>query len=329
MGTPTDPSPSFDTAQIPADAWVRVLTGDLPCAKCRYNLRGMSILSKCPECGTPVRGTILATVDPHAREFLPIYAPVLTAAGMIAWAVCCLAAGLSVLVLRLTELLVSMGGPQFLLSPRWAIVPSALIGVASLGALAFVRPHARISPIHSLAALLGVVAHLPMAYLLFQMHSVVDQIAGEPYTNPDPRWGPVRSMYRLGIAACMAVIILGIRPNGRLLVSRSLLMRTGRVDRQTLLVILAAVGLASLGDVLRLGGPGLTAGTGALVYTLGGVVIAVGSLLILLGLIGVLIDVIRLRFSILAQPLHIDEVAPKGPQAQQPAGVSVTPRPSA
>lgn len=319
MGEPRGYPADFDTAQIPAEAWVRVLTGDLPCARCRYNLRGLSILGVCPECGTPVRGTILATVDPHARELAPIHAPLLTSAGLVLWAASCLAAGLLILIVRMDELRVFVRGAVGVDFSFWRTVPAWLLVAAAVGALAFVRPHARISWLHSLAALLGAAAHLPLAYLVWQVLAVIDVEAPDPYTAVNPKWGPVRSMLRLGCAACMAVIILGIRPNGRLLVSRSLLMRTGRVDRQTLLVILAAVGLAAMGDVLRLGGPGMATSTSELIHTLGGIIIAVGSLLILLGLVGVLIDTLRLRYSIATPALSLEEIAPAAPEEHRPA----------
>ncbi len=303
----------FDSAKVPAEAWIRVLTGDLPCAKCRYNLRGLSILTVCPECGTPVRGTILATVDPHARELSPIHFPILTAFSLILWGVSCLAAALSILLLRSEEIVRALGGPDLSLALEWRSVPAFALAMAGLFAIAFVRPHAKISLLHSLAAALACLAHLPLAYLTWHIHAVIDTAAASPFTAIDPRWGPLRSLLRLGCAACIAVIILGIRPNGRLLVSRSLLMRTGRVDRQTLLVILSAVGLAALGDVLRLGAPGLPTDRSDLLAGLGGAVIAVGSFLTLLGLGGVLIDTLRLRHSIIAPPLHLDTIAPSLP----------------
>lgn len=313
MDRPSDNPPErvpFDTAKVPAEAWIRVLTGDLPCAKCRYNLRGLSILAVCPECGTPVRGTILATVDPHARELSPIFWPIPTAISLIFWSLACLGAALAILLLRSEEIIRALGGPEFSLAPEWRSVPAMLLAAAGVFAVAFVRPHAKITVFHSLAAALACLAHFPLAYLTWQLHAVIDTQAAPPFTSIDPRWGPVRSMLRLGCAACMTVIILGIRPNGRLLVSRSLLMRTGRVDRQTLLVILAAVGLAAMGDVLRLGTPGVQSDQSDILAGLGAAIIAVGSFLILLALFGVVIDSFRLRHSIIASPLHLESIAP-------------------
>ena len=68
-------------------AWASVLaselTGDLPCVRCGYNLRGLSIREHCPECDAPVRATILALVDPRASELKPLRRPRLTGWGLV------------------------------------------------------------------------------------------------------------------------------------------------------------------------------------------------------------------------------------------------------
>src|SRR5262245_48877512 len=85
---PKPPRVSTDSAIFPKaerEAIARELTGDLPCVRCRYNLRGLSVRAPCPECGTPVRATLLAVVDPFAGELQPVSRPRLIVAGLIAW----------------------------------------------------------------------------------------------------------------------------------------------------------------------------------------------------------------------------------------------------
>ncbi len=59
---------------------------------------------------------------------------------------------------------------------------------------------------------------------------------------------PERLGWRIAMAVLIAAIALGLRPNARVLVARSLVLRSGRVDRQTLLALAAAALLAAAGD---------------------------------------------------------------------------------
>jgi hypothetical protein len=54
MSTPP-PGPAAPPATI---------VGDRACAKCSYNLRGLSADANCPECGTPIQGILLRNASP-------------------------------------------------------------------------------------------------------------------------------------------------------------------------------------------------------------------------------------------------------------------------
>jgi hypothetical protein len=47
----------------------------MPCARCGYDLRGLQADGDCPECGEPIRLTIIETVDPASRRLAPIHRP--------------------------------------------------------------------------------------------------------------------------------------------------------------------------------------------------------------------------------------------------------------
>ena len=58
----------------PAPAEPAFVTTDSPCRKCRYNLRGFSLTSRCPECGTAVgfsiTGDLIRYSDPDWTDLL-------------------------------------------------------------------------------------------------------------------------------------------------------------------------------------------------------------------------------------------------------------------
>ena len=47
----------------------------LPCARCGYELRELMADGDCPECGEPIRLTIIEVVDPASRRLEPIHNP--------------------------------------------------------------------------------------------------------------------------------------------------------------------------------------------------------------------------------------------------------------
>ncbi len=52
-----------------------VLAQSLPCARCGYDLRSLQADGDCPECGEPIRLTVIETVDPATRRLTPIHKP--------------------------------------------------------------------------------------------------------------------------------------------------------------------------------------------------------------------------------------------------------------
>ncbi len=48
---------------------------DLPCARCGYELRELMADGDCPECGEPIRLTIIEVIDPASKRLTPIHKP--------------------------------------------------------------------------------------------------------------------------------------------------------------------------------------------------------------------------------------------------------------
>jgi hypothetical protein len=288
------------------------LGGDLPCVRCRYNLRGLSVRAVCPECGTPVKATVLAVVDPRATELRPMRFPVFTAAGVLAWAFGALAAAACIWVLRVEAYLPAGTVPPW--GERWLTrLIVAFAALSGAGAIALVAPHDGISWRGRALAVLGVVLYVPLLVTLSNIHLSIDAMLGDPYRGNPP--DGVRLLQRLMAQAILVAITLALRPNARLLVARSMLLRTGRVDRQTLLALAAVLGVSMLGDLLLWFSIVSSGPIGDLLNQAGRLLVLIGSMLFTIGLLGVAVDCWRLRAVIVAPPLSLANVLGNDPEA--------------
>lgn len=301
----------------------RELGGRLPCARCAYDLNGLSVRAVCPECGTPVRATLLAVVDPMASELRPIPRPRLVAAGVVAWGTAPLLAAAVVVGLRISEIM-----PHAEAAP-WTVraAPAVLAMVSAIGAIALVRPHEpgrqawRSGP-----ALLGLVLYMPLVWALWELHVGFDGLRAPAYGEIAVA-SPGRLWLRMLAQAAMIGVALCLRPNARILAARSLLMRTGRVDRQTLRALASVLLVSMLGDGLRLAAISASASSGELLNEIGQVLVLAGSSLFVLGLIGVAVDCWRMAGPIVEPPLSL--AALLRPEAANDVGAGPTGGPPA
>jgi hypothetical protein len=287
--TGADPTEGGDLLESPRAARVALaneLAGELRCARCSYDLRGLSIRAVCPECATPVRATLLLVVDPLADELQPIRMPRVVACSLVVWAFAALLGVLASSALRSEALLgawVPRGAVWWL---GWGVVASVI--ASGLGAaFSLISPHAGVRRPVSAAAVAGVVMYLPLT--LVTHHAVLGR-------GHDP----------LAVATAMvilAVIIVLLRPMARILQARSFLMRTGQVDRQTLRVLAIVVLIASLGEVAQWATAEST--WGDLVRPIAALVTAAAWTLFCVGLAGVAADCWRIRGVILQPPLSL------------------------
>lgn len=293
--------------QAPApEGLARELTGDLPCAWCKYNLRGLSVRSVCPECGAAVRATILARVDPYADVLRPISLPRATAAGMLLWSFASLAAALLVWGMRIADAIIIIWAfnPGLHWMPR---LGAFCAFAAAVGALALIRPHAGIASRHIASAMLGVVAMFATAYMYHRIHVQFDPGRVKPYFSGDGMLTD-RIWMRLIMGALLVASLFLLRPNARLLAGRSLLLRMGRVDRQTMRAMALSVAVGMLGDVLHLLGPRLPGSVARFSESLADFLIAVGAMLFTVGLFGVVIDTLRIAPELLRPALSIERI---------------------
>lgn len=283
------------------------LTGPLRCVACRYELRGLSIKGNCPECGLPVRATLLSMVDPHALELQPIERPRLVAVGLLLWAF----GGVAALVFGLAAWAVAIIDDGMHESVRTNLVLGGAMSLAAsgLGALAIVRPHAGIPRRRMVAATFALLLY-PVAFRLYVdvgLHAAPTSGASLLAVwseGADTMWWRAE---RLGLWLVLAAATWLLRPNLRLLASRSLVIRSRRVDRQTLAATVAAMLIAGAGDAIGLSA-GLAGDWGATLALFAEVFVGLGMVLLALGLSGVAIDTVRLLPAVLHRPLTMSDI---------------------
>lgn len=270
----------------------RELGGDLLCIGCRYNLKGLSVRVACPECGRPVLATVLAVVDPYASELRPIRLARLVATGLVVWAVAAFLATLVIWADQAPRGLVPFGVE--LRSPHWlGAMSTGLIVVSGVASLVLIRPHGGLRAISIAMAAGGGVLYAPIAWLHWRIHAVVDRV-GESFEGE-------RLVLRALVALLAAGVIMLLRANARTLAARSLVMRTGRVDRQSLLPLAASLIGITIVDLLAFVAMDVTARVQDLVLLANGLVVAAAGVLFTLGLWGIVLDTVRL-WPVIARP---------------------------
>lgn len=268
------------------------LTGDIRCIRCGYNQRGLSVRTTCPECGTPVLATVLAVVDPQASELQPLRRPVVTAAGLLATCVGTFLAALAVWLARLPELAAMVGWDTARFA--WAgWVSAASLAVAGVGAFALIDLHTGVTSRQRATSALGVALFLPLVLIHAHIHLDLDSARGAGFFSSDGM-STERLAWRLAGGGIAAAIVLLLRPSTRLLAARSLVVRAGRVDRQSMYALAGALGVAAIGDVLGLMAHVLVGGAADLAQVASTFMIGVGSALFTLGLAGLVRDAVRL-----------------------------------
>lgn len=277
----------------------RQLTGELYCIGCNYDLRGLSIRTNCPECGLPIRATILGIVDPLADELVPLSRPRLTAIGLNAWSMGAMVAVLMVWVLRIAEVTRDMMGMSW--TPR--IVPWIGIGalvISMLGGVTMIRIHRGVSRFEAMRAAFAIAMYAPMMYVYSTIYLGHDSVSPSPVLSPGAS-SLDRSIMRVLMFVFVAGIIWGLRPSAIGLAVRSVVVRTGRVDRQSLYTVLASLGIAAIGDLIQILNEFVSFGFDDVLSIISVVVISLGSVLFTVGMINICIDTLRL-YPVLVRP---------------------------
>ncbi len=285
------------------------LGGALPCVACGYDLRGISILDVCPECGTNVRATLLAAVDPMAEELIPLRSPTLLASGIVLWSFGALLALIAAWWQIAPEIPEFLGGHARPISVAAGGALQILMAfgliMSMIGAVTLVDPHSGTRPAIKLSAIIGVVLYLPaIAATLLTPDLTHGPRPGAGFGGI-AMWTPApdRTLWRAFVWLCILGMLVCLRPAARAMAARSVLLRTGRVDRQTMLAMATAAGVLIVGDLLAMLAVVSTSSyeqaAASFLYIGGAVLWAMGGVLITVGAAGSIVDCVRIARSVL------------------------------
>ncbi len=279
------------------------LSGSLPCITCGYDLKGISIRSVCPECATTVRATILFRVDPRSEVFRPIFHPEIITVLLFAWAIGALVAAIAVWIPRIEE--VAAGGGAMQYARIWSTVAFWAIVASAVGSASFIFPFRSMRPWKIVLAAVGMGGYA-LIFIGFMGVRRAELGQAAPYSagalNID------RTLMRLLMMAGVIIVLLGVRPVAREFVKRSLALRTGRVNRQTIFAMVAVALVGMMGDAMRLVAPHVPTAMEAVVSQLGVVCIVISSLLLTLGFASAVVDSWRIGMALVVPTPTLREV---------------------
>lgn len=242
-----------------------------------------------------MRATVLHRVDPGAEALRPMPTPWLTSIGILLWTGCGFFAALTLWAPRISDFLDEVSAGQIAFDAGWSTpLAFALVLASGAGLIGMVRP---VVGAPARMAYMGVGAFLLYGLIALAVHNVAALSGTQaPYLASDP--SPERIWWRLAASASVTAMLLLIRPSARELVKRSLVLRTKRVDRQTIYATVGALSVTALGDALRLAG---AQGFGPEHWLdwVGGLVVLVGSVLVTMAIGGAALDGWRIAHSIL------------------------------
>ena len=233
-----------------------VLVLQLPCGRCGYNLRGLAADSDCPECGEPIRLTIIEAIDPASRRLVPIQNSNTIGNAILGVVTCFFISSLLAVVAMLIHAPYSFPAPQFVRSLPATTVAWAAAGFGVISIL-FLAP---IFKICKQEELIGYQSGLMLTVVGISMWSLSMVLADFfllTYGSGTPSYafGIRYSTFAMLLDTCFPVVSAGLVFSGfRKLIprlgQRSRAYRQAQGSRQRMNDLLVAVVVICFGRVL-------------------------------------------------------------------------------
>jgi hypothetical protein len=314
--SPAVPGPG--TTKLTAEFVGTVIAPSVDCRGCGYDLQGLRVDGRCPECGAPLAPTIEALLDP-ATARLPRLANPRGVGNALWWLTVILVVALALLVI--TPVWNRVGLPDRV----WGIpLPSSLPILACIAACLGLLPVAVLRPAPGsetaaavrwelwllVIGLLGLAVGAVTLWMLWR--------SPQPGTGPFPLLAPLpllsatksaptgHVVTMLLLSGSLVCLLAGIGGVLEAIGARSTAYRRSRAGRQgvhAMIACAAAMGLGALVQWLtaRLDGPGW-------LFEMGKTVLSVSSLMLLIGLLYLLLTAWGIRTALIRPPPTIDEL---------------------
>jgi len=273
-----------------------LIAAELRCARCSYNLRGLSPLGVCPECGQDIWTTLVRTVDPAASRL-----PKLTNPRAVAWSIlwimlCASAAALLLAYAAVRDALNHTMSGLLAISSEQLALGACAAAVLALPGVVVIAPPRRKERSRTIWLRIWLLAIGLLAWAL--ANYAWSMMVHQPHT-------PMAEMLvRLGMCGSWALALIGIDGILKVIGQRSRAYRTARGGRQSAQAMIAASAAVALGTLIQ----GLVrmriAPTELGMY--GKVLVWASSLMLLIGLAYMLINTLWIWRSLLAPPPSLD-----------------------
>ena len=201
----------------------------------------------------------------------------------------------------------------------WSVLSVVAILGSALGALMMVRPNRWTPPAKSILAAIGFCWYVIVVMgMLIVIRSDIDKVPAYGHErSPDA----MRIIGRMVFGVGLLGVLLCMRPIARELVKRSLALRTGRVDRQTILAMSSVVVVGLLGDSIRWGvATDLVGAPGGVLDFVARLLVVFSSMLLTLGLLSAAVDSWRISSAILTPSPSMSDLFGEGAAATSAAG---------
>ncbi len=294
---------------------VRRIALDLACVNCGYDLKGIDVDHACPECGIPVRDTVLYLVAPARSRFEPLRDARTLTLGYTGCAFFVLLAAICLWIPELSSFLhvivPASSAPTLLLLKQAVILSPCCALLAWLCAALLRRPTLGASPPRYDPSLryarLGLLAWALVCGAAIILSPRINS-DGPTLWSQNPS-DVARIAFRLTMNLAAVLAIRASMPVVAFISLRSVTHRAGKTNRQGFKALLFSLYVVLAGDALQ----GLTAIASALFAAaarfdtldlLGTTLVVVGFFMLTLALFNEFIDSIRIRRAILRPHLN-------------------------